>query len=436
MCKRNPLKVHPHILYGVFFVSFLACTFPAYAADLPQVHGFVEQVFTGRVSREPLTKHEEYATLEQRLQLKTRYAVPGENFLSRYNSVVTFKGDLTLDEYFETTGSYEVRELHLALRPTDSIDVKAGRQVLTWGTGDYVFINDLFPKDYVSFYCGRDDEYLKKPSDALRVSWYPDIANIDLAVIPLFAPNSMPDGERVSFFDSFQGGIAGRASERNAVRPARQTENAQYAARVYRTFGSTEAAAYVYRGFDPSPRSYLDEANRQIFYERLDAYGASVRGEIAGGIGNLEMGYYRSAQDPSGNDRMIENSALKWLAGYERDLGNDLKIGAQYMFEQKLNYADYIAALLPYDYYWDEYRHLLTQRITKLYKNQTVMAGVFNFWSPSDRDGYLRLSLSYDITDQWKLSAGANLPWGEDTITDFAMMKRNKNAYVRLRYSF
>jgi hypothetical protein len=408
----------------------------AQAADLPEWHGFVEQAYSGRVSQGPLTKHNDYTMLEQRLQLKTRYAIPGENIVSQWNGVVTYKGDFVLDEYFGTTGSYEVRELNLAFRPMSIMDIKAGRQVLTWGTGDYLFINDLFPKDYVSFYVGRDDEYLKKPSDAVRISLYPEMANIDFVLIPHFTPNTMPDGERLSFFDSFQGGIVGRTSERNAVKPALQAENIQYALRVYRTFGSAEGALYYYRGFDPSPRSYLDEVNRQLFYERLDAYGASVRGPFAGGIGNVEMGYYRSRQDANGDNRLIENSMLKWLVGYEKDLGNDLKIGAQYLFEEKLDYSDYRSALLPQDYFWDEYRHLLTQRVTKLYKNQTVMVGIFNFWSPSDKDGYLRTSFTYDITDQWKLAMGVNIPWGEDYITDFGMMKKNKNVFVRVRYTF
>jgi len=408
----------------------------AHAAELPEWHGFAEHIYAGRISRDSLTKHKNYNMLEQRLQLKTRYAIPGENFLSRWNGLLAYKGDFVLDEYFQTSGSYEMRELNLAFSPARMVDIKAGRQVLTWGTGDYLFINDLFPKDYVSFYAGRDDEYLKKPSDALRISLYPKAANIDFVLIPHFTPNTMPEGDRLSFFDSFQRGIAGRESERNAVKPALQAGNMQYALRIYRTFGSTEGALYYYRGFDPAPRSYLDEAARQLFYERLDAYGASVRGPFAGGIGNLEMGYYRSRQDDDGNNRLIENSMLKWLAGYEKDLGNDLKIGVQYLFEQKLDYAQYQSALLPNDYYWDEYRHLLTQRITKLYKNQTVMLGLFNFWSPSDKDGYLRASCAYDISDQWKLTLGLNVPWGEDGITDFGMMQKNKNAFARVRYSF
>ena len=63
-----------------------------------------------------------------------------------------------------------------------AFDIKVGKQVLTWGTGDYLFLNDLFPKDYQSFFAGREDEYLKAPSNALKVSGYTDIANVDLVV--------------------------------------------------------------------------------------------------------------------------------------------------------------------------------------------------------------------------------------------------------------
>ena len=48
----------------------------------------------------------------------------------------------------------------------NAFDIKVGKQVLTWGTGDYLFLNDLFPKDYQSFFAGREDEYLKAPSNA------------------------------------------------------------------------------------------------------------------------------------------------------------------------------------------------------------------------------------------------------------------------------
>jgi hypothetical protein len=316
------------------------------------------------------------------------------------------------------------------------MEAKIGRQVLTWGTGDYLFINDQFPKDYVSFFIGRDDEYLKKPSDAVKFSFYPDWAGIDFIVMPYFTPNTIPTGDRLSFFDSFQQGIAGRESDRDINSPAFQMENNEYALRVFRTFGSNEAALYYFRGFDKNPRSYANELTRELKYERMDVYGWSWRGPFTGGIANIEMGYFNSREDAEGTNRLIENSFYKAMTGYSRDMGNDFKIGFQYLYEQRLDYENYRNALLANDYFWDEHRHLLTTRLTKLYKNQTVTASLFVFWSPSDLDGYARPSISYDMTDRWKLTFGANMPWGEDDITEFGQMKRNKNVFVRLRYSF
>jgi hypothetical protein len=51
-------------------------------------------------------------------------------------------------------------------------------------------------------------------------------------------------------------------------------------------------------------------------------------------------------------------------------------------------------------------------------------------------DGYLRPSVEYDITDNWKADLGANLAWGRDDYTEIGQSENNRNIYVRVRYSF
>jgi hypothetical protein len=404
------------------------------APAAPDIHGFAEFDYGAKVS-DDTTKRDNFNLLEQRLQLKAGHFFEGAGYWASKGASVNVKGDVTVDEYFSGKTDFELREANLSWTPLKFMDAKAGRQVLTWGSGDYLFINDLFPKDYVSFFAGRDDEYLKKPSDALKVSVYPSWANIDF-VMAAFEPNTTARGDRLSMFDSFLGGIAGIDSDRDFAEPALRFSNAEYAMRIYRGFGSNESALYYFRGFDKNPNSYKDESVRQLFYRRLDAYGFSLRGPLAGGIGNAESGYYASREDSDGENRLVENSMVKAMGGYAKDLDNDWKIGFQYLYEQRLNYGAYEDRLLPGDYIFDESRHLLTQRLTKLFKNQTVMVSLFNFYSPSDRDGYARPSVSYDVTDQWKMTFGANLPWGEDVWTEFGQMQKNKNVYFRARYTF
>ncbi len=397
-------------------------------------HGFAETAFGVKLS-DDRTKHDGFNLLEQRLQLKSAYIFE-KGYLADKGGLLRVKGDGWVDAYFGGKTSFELRELDLLFSPTETVDLKIGRQVLTWGTGEYLFVNDQFPKDYVSFFVGRDDEYLKKPSDALKVSWYPDPVNVDLVVLPVFTPNTLPRGDRLSFFDSFRGGIAARDSDRRLIEPPWQASNFEYALRLYRNFGGMEAAFYFFHGFDKNPTGYKNEAARELFYPRIDVYGMSLRGGFAGGITSMEAGYVRSREDPEGTDRLVENSMVKVLFGYAREFRHDWRIGAQYLFEQRLDYAAYARALLPQDFVFDEYHHLLTQRITKQFRNQTVTISVFNFYSPSDRDGYVRPTVVVDLDDHWKLTLGANLPWGEDDITEFGQMKRDKNVYVRCRYSF
>ncbi len=430
--RHNGSSDMKKILFFLFFLFFC----PSVAlASFSGLHGFVENDIGIKLSNDT-TKRDNYNMLEQRFQLKTTYYAQGANYWAEKGAVVNFRGDFTVDEYYSGKTDFDLREMSLSMSPFSKMDIKLGRQVLTWGTGDYLFINDQFPKDYESFFIGRDDEYLKKPSDAIKTSFYPKLANIDLVIIPYFTPNTIATGDRLSFFDSFQGGIAGTNSDRHIVSPPFQMSNNEYALRMYRSFGSNEAAFYYFHGFDKNPRSYKDEANRELYYSPVDVYGASLQGPFARGIGNLEFGYIRSREDTNGSNRTVENSWLKLMAGYSRDLGNDLKIGFQYLVEERLNQGAYDDNLMPSDYRWDEFRHLLTNRITKLFKGQTVNVTLFTFYSPSDKDGYVRPSVSYDITDQWKVTAGMNLPWGEDDRTEFGQMKRNKNIYLRVKYSF
>lgn len=404
-------------------------------AALPEIHGFVEGDYGIKVS-DDTTKRDSYNMLEQRLQLKSTYFFEGDNYLAEKSAVFNFKGDFWVDEYYDGKTGFDLRESFLTLTPLNAVDAKIGRQILTWGTGDYLFINDVFPKNYESFFMGRDDEYLKKPSDAVKLSFFPKVANVDFVAIPFFEPNTIAKGDRLSFYDSFQQGIAGRESDRDLLEPPRQLSNSEYALRIYQNVGSNELAFYFSHGFDKNPRSYKNEAAHQLYYEPLDTYGASIRGPFASGIGNAEVGYLNSRDDSDGTNRLVENSFFKAMCGYSRDFRDDWKIGFQYLYEQKLDYGNYLDSLMTGDQVYDEYRHVLTQRVTKLFKSQTVTVSLFNFYSPSDKDGYVRPSVSYDFTDQWRLTFGANIPWGEDDYTEFGQMKRDKNIYFRARYSF
>ena len=163
---------------GVLFV--LGFAFPVMAQEESEndldvllsnleVHGFYEMRSGYRTRKDKYQK--DMSIMENRLQLD----------LSSYTDWADFKfrGDLFGDMVTEQA-DFDMREAYIFSSPLESMDLKIGRQILTWGTGDLVFINDLFPKDWQSFFIGRDSEYLKAPSDAAKISLFGDLANLDI----------------------------------------------------------------------------------------------------------------------------------------------------------------------------------------------------------------------------------------------------------------
>ncbi|MDH3393305.1 MAG: hypothetical protein OEL66_04810, partial [Desulfobulbaceae bacterium] len=247
-----------------------------------EVNGFVEMRGGLRTDRE--LDEKDASMGEARVQLDG-------NKLFDWGTL-KLKGDLVADGVDEEVRG-ELRELNLLLTPLDNMDLKIGRQVLTWGTGDLLFINDLFPKDWGSFFIGRDDEYLKAPSDAIKASFFFDLANIDLVYMPVFNNSAYIDGSRLSYWNPMLGRNAGRDfvfddQERNSF-----DEDDSVAVRVSKNVNGIEYALYGYHGYWSTPKG-LDPVAMRLTYPGLAVYGASLRSTMFGGITNLEFGYYDS----------------------------------------------------------------------------------------------------------------------------------------------
>ncbi len=388
-----------------------------------EASGFFEMRQGWRIVGDPYEKGESVS--EARLQLEL-----GKDFDW---AIFQFKGDLVGDLVEENVRG-ELRELNLTFSPFDFMDLKIGRQTLTWGTGDLLFINDLFPKDWVSFFIGRDDEYLKAPSDAIKVSLFSDFVNLDFVYMPLFNPSNYIDGTRLSYWNPLLGRIAGRDfifadDERNRV-----FRDSEFSMRLSRTIGSAEMALYGYYGFWKTPEGFLPEAMR-LYAPRLGVYGASIRSPLWGGIANFEMGYYDSIEDRGGDDPFVRNSEFRFLAGFEKELAREFTGAFQYYVEIMEDYSEYEKSMGDGPKK-DEFRHVLTLRLTKLLMNQNLTLSFFTYYSPSDNDAYMRLKAKYKITDAWAAEIGSNLFWGEDDYTFFGQFNNNTNVYASVRMSF
>ncbi|MCF8105953.1 MAG: hypothetical protein K9K64_10745 [Desulfohalobiaceae bacterium] len=389
------------------------------------LHGFLEGRLGPRLQSDPVQSKE--ATLgETRLQLET------EKFWDAGSFDLT--ADIVLDGITEEA-AFDLRRARYTFSPLPSVDIRAGRQVLSWGTGDLLFINDLFPKDWVSFLSGRDVEYLKAPGDAVRLGWFNDLFNLNLVYTPKFDPDRFVDGERLSYWNPALGRIAGEDNQIQTKEPDDWFDDDEIALRMYRNISGYELALYAYSGYWKSPAGQDPDSGKFLF-PKLNVYGASLQGTIGPGIGNIEFGFYDSREDRAGDDPFLNNSELHLLIGYEQELATEFTGSIQYYLERLQDYNEYREALPPGSEARDENRHLLTLRLTKLLLNQDLTLSLFTFYSPSDQDVYFRPKASYELSDAWTVVTGGNLFMGKEDQTFFGQFENNSNWYLGLRYSF
>ena len=158
---------------------------PSAAQAEVTLSGFIQQnTAFNTAGQNPDGRH--YKWLEERAQLKLDATGDAWRLLA--------KGDLAYDHLGRQNES-ELREGYVDYAG-DNWDLRLGRQVITWGLGDLVFVNDFFPKDHEALFAGRPLEYLKRGVDAVKLGAYPEFASFELVLETDFRERSIVDARR------------------------------------------------------------------------------------------------------------------------------------------------------------------------------------------------------------------------------------------------
>lgn len=412
----------PTILAGALLFSM-----PGQAADL-ETHGFLLLNYSARTTDDrPTQSDSDFLLGEERLRLDVSVWADGIEASAR------FKGDLFHDAVDGET-ELDAREAYVDYT-TGALDLRLGRQIATWGVGDLLFINDVFPKDYVSFFSGRPLEYLKIGVDGARIRYSGEAVNAEFIVIPFFTPDTLPTIDRFFLHDPLAS-----LTNRSETEPTSTYDNTELALRLYRRAGTFDVAAYLYKGFWRSPGMRTNDpivpSQVDLFYPRLNVYGASAQGSALSGILSLEAGYYDSREDRDGDDPTVPNSQSRFLIGYQRQLQRDLTIGVQYYAEVMADHGKYKQSLPAGFPVQRRYRDTVTLHIEQLLKHQTVRLALFTFYSPADEDYLVQPKVNYRLSDKLAATLGVNLFGGQKDTTFLGQLDKNDNIYITVRFDF
>ncbi|WP_286261537.1 hypothetical protein [Thalassotalea atypica] len=389
-----------------------------------RVSGFVEGAL-GQFSQDNVVESEQSLS-EIRARIDVNY--------SHQKFELVASADVLFDDVLNDN-AWHTRELFVSFSPLSALDLKVGRQVMTWGTGDYLFLNDLFPKDWQSFFSGRDDEYLKAPADSVRATAYINNFSVDIALTPKFTADNYINGERFSFYSPINE-LNGNTEPEHF--PVESRDNSQFSMRISTTKSGIEYTVYGYQGYWSNPVGiHLNgEHQGKAFFPKMNSYGASVRLPIAKGLLNVESAVYNSVEDSDGDKANIPNNQVKLLVGYEQELVKNLTGAVQYYVEHMQDYANYEKSTYFAEQIIDQNRQILTARLTHRAIHQKLVSSLFVFYSPSDHDGYIKPMLSYRQNDHWNYSLGANLFWGQEEYTFFGQHQENSNYWLRVKFNY
>ena len=333
--------------------------------------------------------------------------------------------------------------------------VRAGRQKAAWGKADGIDItNVICPSDMSSFAAMTGDDS-KLAIDALRLSLTGNQFTLDAWWIPFFTPSALPlqEGNVLRKFavpetvelplPALGKTLVLPVSVGKLEKPETAIWNGEYGLKASGYFSAFDVSLYGFYGWedtpvmgsevrfgapaDPSnPATALPESvciNGE--YKRLIMFGADAAIPVRNVVLRTEAAFfperYFSAEEQ--RNEISALAGLDWMpAGWT--------ITAQYFCDAVLG------DLKPLERE-DNYTHGATLSVSKSLLNETMDAsfsGIVNF---NEFDSLLNPSVSYSLSDQINLGAGADIfiP-GPDKDGKYGAYKELSTIYIKAKYSF
>ena len=335
--------------------------------------------------------------------MSSRSRVRGEVTLEKGYAGAFVSANLIHNAILKDRSGFQLREAY-AYYSDDHWDVRAGRQIITWGVADALRLTDIIsPMDYTEF-LAQDYDDIRIPVGGLRLRYSREKWSAEAIVVPVSSFFDLPtDAE-----NPWSVGPIPIGSE-----PSRKVFNMEYGGRL----------SFFLSGIDFS-FSALHTWNKQPVvcngvgdYRRMTMLGGDVsvpvgkfvvRGEVAEYLDELQSGGVRAAS----TNALL---GLDWYAG------NDWTLSAQYAHK-------YVAL--------GDHRNtgLSTLRVQKDLLHNTLALQSFAYIDVTNGGVFNRLSADYALNDQLHAILGYDYFYADSGM--FTVYKKNSELFVKLKYSF
>ena len=343
--------------------------------------------------------------------------------------------NLSANHRFEDESGVSIHEAYMDFI-SSSWDLRAGRQIITWGSADGVRITDNIAPSDLSEYITRDFDEIRMAVDALKFRIFGPHGTAELIYLPFFKAGILPENDNPWDLGGLSSKETFKKSSR-AAEPDRNFKNGEIAAKYAFFFPGFDCAlSYIYTwndfpyyAFSRKPGEPEDVYHITPEFHRIHIAGLEFSKPHGDFVFRGEGGFFHGSRysDKNKETPLHKKNLVKWLLGLDWYPGNSWSILCQITGDRILEYSDEIARA--------KQSSMVTLNLSKkLLREKLTMSGM-HYYNLDKGDSLTRLSGEYELKDGLSLFIGSDIFKGNET-GDFGKYKNNSQLWVKAKYSF
>ena len=360
--------------------------------------------------------------------MSSRTRLRGELSLQKKNTEIFFSANAVYNSLISDYSGFKIRELFVS-QTFGNIELRAGRQIITWGVADALRLSDIIsPMDYSEF-LAQDYDDIRIPENALRLKYSKNSFSAEALAVPVIETFDLPVDGRNSWAIS----ISGNDSIITDNVPDLKIKNMEFGGRLQWFLSGVDFSVSALRTFNKMPVFLLDyyPQNQLLVcngkYQRMTMAGFDFSVPLSKFVFRGEFAeYFDEAQQPAIGQQIASKNSANALLGVDIYPGNDWNISLQYAHKYIDHYTNDLNA----------YRNsgTATVRISKELFRNTLNINTFAYIDVADGGIYDRTTFDYAVNDMLHIALGFDYFNADKGM--FKMYDKNSEVFMKIKVSF
>lgn len=362
--------------------------------------------------------------------MASRSRVRGELTVEKGNAGMFVSANAVYNSLLKDQSGFFLREAYLYYGKS-SLDIRAGRQIITWGVADAIRLTDIIsPMDFTEFLT-QDYDDIRIPVNGIRVRYTRPKWSAEAIMIPVSSFYELSTDSDNPWAVNLPG-VAVPYSINLDNMPEKQFRNMEYGGRIGAYLSGVDFNLYALRTWNKMPvfrKTIAADGSLSCDgeYRRMTMLGADLSIPLGKFVVRAEAAeYLGEAQEPVVNADVVTRNSTNALIGVDWYAGNDWQLGLQYSHKYISGKMSGISS----------YKNsgMATVRISKDLLHNTLSISNFGYVDVANGGVYNRLYADYALTDQIHAFLGYDFFHADKG--QFVMYDCNSEVWIKLKYSF